>query len=104
MLLFALLYFFHTVVAYFPMSRKMHLKAMAVPNSKIKQVQMSLLSKKITLFNDPMIDDYNEKIRDTPLDFENDENTMKAIKNINTPLLIRVPASRDLYQELMLHD
>lgn len=77
---------------------------MSVPNSKIKQIQMKLLSKKVTLFNDPMIDDYNEKIRGTSLDFENDENTMKAIKNINTPLLIRVPANTDLYQELMTHD
>lgn len=83
---------------------KKHVEALTVPNSEIKDIQLSLMSKPVTLYEDPMINEYNRDYRGTALDIENDENTMKAIKNINTPLLIRVPANFSVYQDLLLHN
>ena len=81
-----------------------HMEALTVSNSELKRTMRQLLSAPITADSDPLVDGYNRTIRGTALDFENRENTLKEVQNINTPLLLRVPATRELYVELLHHD
>lgn len=84
-------------------SHKKHMMALGVSNSEIKKIQLDLMNEPVTPFRDPMIDDYDKLYKDTPKDIENDENTLKEVANINTPVIIRVKATPELYRKLLMH-
>lgn len=82
---------------------RQHLKNLAVSNTKLKEVQMRMMEGEITMDRDPMIEGYEERISGHSFDPENDENTLKAIKNINTPVIIRIPAAPAFYLGAVHH-
>lgn len=80
-----------------------HLRNMRVSNSQLREVQLRMMKGEIRPDWDPMIDQYEEHISGHSFDPENNENTLKSLKNVNTPLVIRVPATEDLYLAAIRH-
>ncbi|KAI4291542.1 hypothetical protein PAPHI01_0816 [Pancytospora philotis] len=83
---------------------RQHIKRLKVSNSELKRVQRGMMKGKIELDYDPLLQGYEQRIAGHVFDPENDENTLKAIKNINTPLTMRVLAGPAVYLAAMHHE
>jgi len=84
-------------------AQERHLKNMLVSNSKLKEIQLRMMKGQIRPDWDPMIDQYEESILGHSFDPENEENTLKSLTNVNTPLVIRVPATPEIYLAALRH-
>lgn len=80
-----------------------HLKALAFSNKDLNNLLLNLMSAKISLNNDPMVEGYQQFVSGKYFDPENDENTLKGVMNVNTPILIRKPATQAFYLKAMHH-